>query len=245
MTRLTFFFGPGTCSRAVHIALEEIGVDYDPRVVTYMQGEHRTEEFLAMNPNGKTPLLLVDGEPLHETPAILLYLNAAYPEAKIMPKRSSIVGTVKDVADLVWCASELHPNVFRIRIPQYFCDRSPGRERSRDIAVEDMHAKFAIIERRLSKTPWFLGESWSAVDGYLMWVWFRLQGTAFDASPYTFFADHYARMQQRPAVQRAGAMEAEAGQRLAAEGNKVDFETFRRGKTPADFIAQRRPPPVN
>lgn len=220
------------------IALEEAGANYEPRVIRYMQGEHRTSEYLSLNPNGKTPLLVVDGQPIPETSAILHYLDQLYPDASLMPRRDDAVQAAQDLADLIWCSSELHPNVFRIRIPQFFCDVPGGRERQREMAVADMHKKFAIIEARLSDQPWYLGKNWSAVDGYLMWVWFRLQGTIFDSSQYPKFADHYDRIQQRPAVQRASAREQEAGEMLRARGEVVDFETFRPGDTPADFQKQ-------
>ena len=104
--------------------------------------------------------------------------------------------------------------------------------------MESMHTKFAIIEQRLTDGPWFFGEDWSAVDAYLFWVWFRLDGTGFDSSAYPAFADHYARMQGRPSVRKAMAIEHAAGQKLKAEGLIVNFDTFRPGKTPEDFLAQ-------
>lgn len=239
MAQLIAFYAPGTCSRAMLIALEEAGVTYEKRLLAYMNGDHRTPEFLALNPNGKTPLLVVDGQPIHETPAILLYLNRAFPEANLLPLGRSEIEDVLAIADLVWCASELHPNVFRIRIPQFFCDHPDGRSRVKAMAIDAMHDKFAMIERRLSKQLWFLGDTCSAVDAYIFWVFFRLDGTGFELDRYPAFGDHFQRMQERPSVKRAIAIEQAAGQRLRQEGLMVDFETFRPGRTPQDFQGQQ------
>ncbi|MCI4643803.1 MAG: glutathione S-transferase family protein [Hyphomonadaceae bacterium] len=237
MTHLHLIFAPGTCSRAVMIALEEAGVEYEHQLLTYMKGEHRTPEYLALNPNGKTPLLIAEGQPIHETSAILLYLAKLYPEAGLLPFGRGEIADAQTIAHLIWCGSELHPNVFRIRIPQFFCDHPEGRLRQKEMAVASMHDKFAIIEGHLESGPWFLGEAWSAIDAYLFWVWFRLDGTGFELDRYPQFADHYRRMQDRPSVQRAMAIEQAAGQKLREEGLVVNFETFRPGRTPEDFQA--------
>jgi len=56
---------------APHIALHEIGVAFDARPVSFAKKETRTPEFLALNPAGKVPTLLIDGRPLTEVAAIL------------------------------------------------------------------------------------------------------------------------------------------------------------------------------
>lgn len=54
-----------------------LGIDYQWQAVDIMAGETRTDSFLALNPNGKVPtLLLDDGRTLAESNAIMLYLAA-------------------------------------------------------------------------------------------------------------------------------------------------------------------------
>lgn len=241
MTDLRIIYAPGTCSRAVLIALEEANATYDSQLLTYMLGEHKSADYLSLNPNGKTPLLISNGQPIHETSAILLYLANLFPSAGLLPLGNNPIEDAQTIAHLIWCSSELHPNVFRIRIPQYFCDHPDGRLRQKEMAIKSMHEKFAIIEKKLSKSPWFLGENWSVIDAYLFWVWFRLGDTGFDFSRYPAFHDHYARMQKRPSVVAAMAIEGKAGQTLRDKGLMVNFETFRPGNKPEDFKAQIDP----
>jgi len=71
---LTLYFAPGSSSMAAHIALHEIGVPFESRPLSFARREQRAPEFLALNPEGKVPTLIIDGRPLTEVAAILLYL---------------------------------------------------------------------------------------------------------------------------------------------------------------------------
>src|SRR5665213_3563024 len=76
---LTLFYGPGACSMASHIVLEESGEKYEPKRMDLAKGEQRSEEYLKMNPQGRVPLLkLDDGTPLAENTAILPYLGKRF-----------------------------------------------------------------------------------------------------------------------------------------------------------------------
>ena len=76
---LTLYYGPGACSMASHIVLEESGEKYEPKRMDLAKGEQRTTEYLKMNPQGRVPLLQLDnGEPLAENTAILPYLGKRF-----------------------------------------------------------------------------------------------------------------------------------------------------------------------
>ena len=68
-------------------ALEEIGADYELSLVDTSAGQHRSPEYLRINPNGLLPTLVTqDGAALCESAAILLYLCDRHPEAKLAPE---------------------------------------------------------------------------------------------------------------------------------------------------------------
>jgi glutathione S-transferase len=67
----TLYLSPGSSSMAPHIALHEIGVDFESRWISFAKREQYAPEYLALNPEGKVPTLLVDGRPLTEVAAIL------------------------------------------------------------------------------------------------------------------------------------------------------------------------------
>ena len=86
MTSTQLFMAPGTCARVSAIALEEIGEAFETVVVRFMKGEHKSPDYLRMNPKGKVPTLLIDGQTLTENVAIITYLNERNPEAVLLPK---------------------------------------------------------------------------------------------------------------------------------------------------------------
>jgi glutathione S-transferase len=110
---LTLYFAPGSSSMAVHIALHEIDVPFEGRPMSFNENDMRAPEFLALNPEGKVPVLLIDGRPLTEVAAILFYLAKWFPEAELLP-RGWALGCYS-IADihlfrLYWrLANSLHP----------------------------------------------------------------------------------------------------------------------------------------
>jgi glutathione S-transferase len=223
MPKLTLYFAPDTCARVPLIALEEIGSPYSLEVVAFMKGQHKSPEYLALNPAGKVPLLVVDGVPLTENVAILTWLAERFPEAALLPESEDGFARAGLLSDLAYCASGLHPIVTRLRIPQFFCDTPDGSRRVFDMAEVAMRPNFELIDRRLAENRWWYGDRWSIVDAYINWVWFRVTGTQFDASAFPNLSRHDAEMKLRPAVTRALAISSEVAARLAAQGLAVKF----------------------
>ena len=208
---------PGTCARVACIALEEIGLPFETRVIRFLRGEHKSPDYKRFNPKGKVPALVMDGETLTENVAILCYLNERFPEARLLPPAGGALARARQVADLAFCATTLHPLVSRIRFPQLVA----GPESAAPIyraASEAMKEYFQLVEDRLSGAPWWYGDAWSVLDPYLYWVFWRVEGAGFDVGPYPHYTGHARRIEQRPAVQRALAREAEAERQLEAEG---------------------------
>jgi glutathione S-transferase len=223
MTKMTLFFAPDSCARVPLIALEEIGGPYSLELVAFMKGQHKSPEYLALNPKAKVPTLVVDGEPLTENVAILAWLAERFPQAGLLPECHDGFARARLIADLAYCASGLHPIVTRLRIPHYFCDTAEGSRRVFEMAEVAMRPNFALIDRRLADNRWWYGDRWSIVDAYLNWVWFRVTGTQFDGSTYSNMHRHDAQMKDRPAVQRTLAISADIAADLAARGLGVKF----------------------
>lgn len=223
MTKLVLHFAPNTCARVPLVALEEIGVPFSLEVVAFMKGQHRSPEYLELNPSGKVPTLIVNDRPLAENVAILLWLADNFPDTKLLPVVNGL-DRYTQVSDLAFCASGLHPIVTRLRIPHFFCDQDEARERVFDMAETAMKLQFRVIEERLSDGQWWYGDAWSIVDAYINWVWFRVTGTRFDASGFPNFARHAAEMAQRPAVKRMVARNDEIEARLNAQGLGITFD---------------------
>ena len=218
MAEFTLYAAPGTCARVPLIALNEAGADFDVALVRFMKGAHRAPDYLALNPKGKVPLLLAGGAPITENVAIARYLAARFPEAGLLPVSDDPLADAAITADLAFCAATLHPIVTRIRMPGFMVDGDDAQASVRARAIEAMRPMAKVVADRLGDAPWWYGERWSVLDAYIYWVWFRITGAGFPAEDYPVWAAHAARMEKRPAVQRALAQEAEMTAQLEAEG---------------------------
>jgi glutathione S-transferase len=191
---LTLYFAPGSSSMAVHIALHEIGVAFEGKPMSFKKNDMRSPEYLALNPEGKVPMLVVDGQPLTEVAAILFYLAKRYPEAGLLP-REDIEADARALSWMSFAASTLHPA------------RRHGLDHAREV--------WGIADRRLGN-GWALGR-YSIADIHLFRLYWRL-ANSLKPAPGTFpnLTAHYARMMARPAVQRTIEIETAIGYELPA-----------------------------
>jgi glutathione S-transferase len=105
---LTLYLSPGFSSMAPHIALHEIGVDFESRWISFAKREQYAPEYLALNPEGKVPILLVDGRPLTEVAAILHYLAKRFPNADLFPA-DDLEAEAHVISWMSFIASTVHP----------------------------------------------------------------------------------------------------------------------------------------
>lgn len=208
MAKLDFYFSPGACSLNTHICLEEAGAAFTPKVTYTRKGQTRTPEYLALNPKGKVPMLTIDGKVLTENTAIVTYLNRVYPNAKLLPQGDALK-EAEAIAFIAWCASGVHPVLGRFFGPQNFTDLPDSADNVKALATKANAANFAIIEKALEGKDWVFGD-WSAADAYIFVFFNWATKLGLDVSAYPNYKKHFERMQQRPAVQRAMAREAEA-----------------------------------
>src|SRR5579883_1466451 len=105
---LTLYFAPGASSMAPHIALHEIGCPFAARPVSFARSETRSPAFLAINPEGKVPTLLIGDRALTEVAGILYYLARRFPEARLMPQGDP-EAEARVVSWMSFIASTVHP----------------------------------------------------------------------------------------------------------------------------------------
>jgi glutathione S-transferase len=83
---IRFYYGSGSpFAWRVHLVLEEKGLAYEPVLLSFDKGEHKTPEHLARSPHGKVPALEDDGVTLYESSAIVEYLEERFPEPPLLP----------------------------------------------------------------------------------------------------------------------------------------------------------------
>ena len=193
---LTFYFSPGSSSMAPHIALHETGAPFEARPVSLGKKETRTSAFLAINPAGKVPVLLVDGRVLTEVAGILFYLARAYPAARLLPEDDP-EAEAQVVSWMSYIASTIHPA------------RRQGLEHAREV--------YEVTDRRLGARAWVVGDRCSIADIHLFRLFWRFRNS-LNPGPAEFpnLVAHYERMMARPAVKKTIEAEAAIGYELPA-----------------------------
>ena len=192
---LTLYFAPGSSSMAPHIALHEIGAPFESRPISFAKKENRTPAFLALNPEGTVPTLLIDGRPLTEVAAILFYLARRFPEAGLLPE-ADIEAEAHAVSWMSFIAATVHP--------------------ARRQGIDHACTVYGIADRRLGNRAWALG-SYSIADINLFRLYWRFRNSLHPApDEFPNLSAHYDRMMARPAVQRTCEIEAAIGYELPA-----------------------------
>ena len=151
---LTLYWAPGACSFVPHVGLEAARAEFEPKMVKLHKGEHRTPAYLAMNPNGQVPVLVVDGKPLTQIVAICDYLDQRFPEAGLLPKDPW--ERCQALSQLAWMNSTPHTTATRFFFPERYADSEAARAEVKKRASEDFRGYLERIQNTLhGKSFWF------------------------------------------------------------------------------------------
>jgi len=186
----------------VPIMLEEVGAEYRLNKVNIRAGEQKTPEFIALNPNGKVPVIVDSQGPqgtpvtITESAAILIYLGEKF--GKLIP--ADPVRRIRMFEWMFFHASGLGPAFGQ---SGYFQKLAPEPA---PLAIERFSTEakrtLAVLDRRLSEAE-YLAEEYSLADIVNFgWIWRReFAGVDFSQAPHV--ARWYASLEQRPAVTAA------------------------------------------
>lgn len=208
---IELYFGPGACSFVPHVALEVVrartGTGYEPRLVKLHRAEHRTPEYLALNPEGLVPLLVVDGQPLSQIVAICDYLDRRFPDAGLLPRDEW--ARAQAMSRLAWMNNTVHPTFTHFFMPGKFTDDRDAQGRLKTAALAPYREHLERIQGWIAQASpaWLCGERISFLDAYALTLlrWGGMMGIDPDTLPaYKAFVE---RLAGEPAV--AAALERE------------------------------------
>jgi glutathione S-transferase len=194
---LTLFYSPGTASLVVHWLLIELDVVHELRLVDIEKQEQKSPEYLKINPNGVVPTLLVDGEPVYESAALVLYLADTYPVRELAPSP----GTVQRAHYYQWLvhlANTMQP-LFR---NWFYAGEVAGEanvDAARESARQRIEAGWDRIDAHLGASgPWLLGEHVCAADFHLTMLMRWSRNMPKPATEWPNLGAMAARMKSRP-----------------------------------------------
>jgi glutathione S-transferase len=164
--------GDFTRATLVQWLLEEGKIEYELRKVDILKGEHRSAEFLAINPAGLVPVLITpEGDVLHEVAALMLYLADRHQLTDLAPSvldpdRGHFLSAVFHVA------GDIQPEMKRFHFPHRFSLRTEDNVAVQSMAKSIVFSRLDVMNARLAKRgPYVLGDRFSLADFYLsFWV---------------------------------------------------------------------------
>ena len=188
----------------------ELGLDFEHLPIEIGEAGARAPEFLAINPNGRLPVIVDDGFVLSESLAITLYLAKKHSLGKLYP--AALQDEAKAWQWSFWAISEVDRGV---NIWSLHAVRLPPDERDatkRGEALKVIAAPFKILDAAVAKQPYLLGDDFTIADLNVAAVVSR--AADMDLSAVPSLKAWLARCLDRPAARAALALK-----------NKADAET--------------------
>lgn len=201
---IVLYYAPVTCALVSYVSLTETGADFEVRKLNFRKNEHKSPEYLAINPKHKVPLLIVDGKKLSENVAIVHWLNRTFPQAQLLP--SDPWQEAQAISIMGWCSSGIHPFLTRTNAPERVCDVDGAGDSVKRLAAEMLHENYKIADDMLARRAFFF-EHFTAADAHFFWTFRRGQQFGLDVSAYKNCMAHFELLQTRPSVQKALAFE--------------------------------------
>ena len=155
---LVFYTNPQSRGRVVRWMLEEIGCDYDARIVDYAS-TMKAEPYLSINPMGKVPAIVHRGHVVTECAAICAYLAEAFPEAGLAP-------TADERADYYrWLFFAAGPG--EQAITNKAAGFTPSAEQGRMFGYGNYDLAIDVLEGAVKAHPYIAGDRFTAADVYV------------------------------------------------------------------------------
>lgn len=198
---MKLFLKPGACSLSPHIVLEEAGLAHQTEVVDLKTKQLASGgDYLAINPKGYVPALLLDsGELLTEGPAIVQYLADLVPAKNLAPANGTLA-RYKLQGWLTFIGTELHKS-----FSPFFNPAAP--DAWKDVAKANLERRLGYTNQQLADQPFLMGADFSVADAYLFTVLNWAKAIKLDLAAWPNLQAFHARVAARPAVQ--AAMKAE------------------------------------
>jgi maleylacetoacetate isomerase len=180
-------------------------------------GEQRTAEYLAINPLGLVPTLVVDGRRLTQSLAIIEWLDEQYPAPPLLPADAWTRAQVREIAQLIAC--DIHP-VDNLRVLQYLGNTLGASEEQirtwyRHWLVAGLEALESMLAANPSREHFCCGDTPTVADLCLVPQLYNARRFEIDLAPYPTLVAIDAACASLAAFQQAApAMQPDAPDRV-------------------------------
>ena len=160
---ITLYGTPNTRSSRICWMLAELDIDYDFHCIRFQKGDHKSPEFLALNPAGKVPALKDGDLVLTESAAIVTYLGGKAGRYDLVPA----AGTPEHGRYLQWAIfaqSELEQGLWTIAKHKFALPEDQRVPQMLAVGAWEFQRALEIFSQGLADKPYILGDTFSAAD---------------------------------------------------------------------------------
>lgn len=203
---LKLYYAPGACSFVPHCMLELAGATFEPVAIRLHKDEQHSPQYLAINPRGQVPALVVDDAIVTQVVAIAVYLDALFPEAGLIPREP--LTRARFMEALAWMNNTVHPTFTHIFMPYKFTDDAAAQQAIKACAQGQYRQLLGELQELLKAAraaghDWLSGVHCGALDAYALTLlrWGTIAAINPEDTPDLW--GHVQRTAQVPAVARA------------------------------------------
>ncbi|KAH8806133.1 glutathione S-transferase [Xylogone sp. PMI_703] len=163
---LKLWYSPGACSFAPHVLLLEAGLDF--QLVLSQVGSF-TDEFMALNPKGRVPVLAMDDEVITEMPAVLTAISSLVPDRKFLGQTT--LETIRVYEWLNYLSGTLHGQGYGASFrPERYVDDPKLYPIVQKKGLQTIKECYTVIENKLTAagSEYAVGNSFTIVDPFLL-----------------------------------------------------------------------------
>jgi glutathione S-transferase len=203
---MKLYYAVHTCALASHIALEDAGAEYSTVRINFAAEEQRKPEYLAINPKARVPSLVTERGILTETPAMLAFIAQSFPKARLAPLDDPFAFAEVQAFNSYLCATLHVAHAHRMRGYRWADDPAAIEAMKRKVP-DSVSACYELIESKMLRGPWVMGDAYTICDPYLFTVAQWMEGDSIDPARFPKVRDHRQRMSERAAVRKVVAEE--------------------------------------
>lgn len=192
---MKYYFATGSCSLAPRIALSEAGYTVDSELVDLRAKKTASgADFLAVNPKGYVPaLVLDDGQLLTENSIMLQYIADHKPEKKLAPADGGME-RYRFEEWLNFIATELHKGTSPLFNPKISDEMKAS-------VVDRLKSRYAYLAQHMEGKQYLMGDQFTVADGYLFAMLNWARNKSIEVGPV--LSAYFDRVKARPGVQAA------------------------------------------
>ncbi|EMW0566096.1 TPA: glutathione S-transferase [Vibrio parahaemolyticus] len=194
------YYYPNNASLAPHFLLHHLNASYELVLVDKKLNSQKSADYLMLNPAGRIPTLVINDQPIFESPAICIHICELHPDSTLMPS----IGDAKRPLFYQWLAF-LNNTLQAELMVRYYPHRHTNDEASIPNVVSAQDDRIAdalsIIDNQLAHQEYLLGDTLTACDYFLFML--ALWSLPIERSPLTFkhLAAYLKRLCLNPTIQ--------------------------------------------